>query len=115
MPSNQMKLDLFPGSKPGQMVLRVAGPLTLNNIFTFQDSVRADRSATLIIDLSEVPYIDSAGIGSLVGAYVSRERDGRRLALVGTTERVSNALKVTQVGQIFKLFSTLAEAERSSS
>jgi anti-sigma B factor antagonist len=115
MNSDPMKLDLVPGSKPGQTVLRVDGPLTLSNIFPFQRTVRADQSPALIIELSAVPYIDSAGIGSLVGAYVSRERDGRKLALVGVTDRVATALNITQVGQIFTQYPTLAEAERSIS
>ncbi|MGH9532184.1 MAG: STAS domain-containing protein [Terriglobales bacterium] len=115
MLSSPMKMTVVPGSKPGQMVLQLDGPLTLNNIFSFQDSVRADRSAMLIIDLSAVPYIDSAGIGALVAAHVSRQRDGRKLVLAGTTERVSTALQVTQVAQLFKLFPTLAEAESSFS
>lgn len=110
-----MKLEVVPGSKQGQTVLRLEGPLTLNNIFSFQNSVRSDPAAVLIIDLSAVPYIDSAGIGSLVGAHISRQRDGRKLALVGVNERVAGTLEITQVGQLFAVFATLAEAEKSLS
>ena len=42
-------------------------------------SVRGHRA--LIIDLSNVPYVDSAGVGALVGAYVTRQNGGRSLAL----------------------------------
>jgi anti-sigma B factor antagonist len=52
-------------------------------IFEFQATVRADISRALIIDLSNVPYVDSAGVGALVGAYVTRQNGGRSLALVG--------------------------------
>lgn len=113
MTSAPLKIDLTPGAKQGQMVLRLQGPLTLNNIFAFQDRVRSDQSAVLLVEMSEVPYIDSAGIGSLVGAHVSREKEGRKLALVGATDRVTTALQVTQVGQLFTVFPTLSEAERS--
>ncbi len=44
-----------------------------------------------------MPYIDSAGIGCLVGAHVSRENSGRKLVLVGANERLQTSLKVTKV------------------
>jgi anti-anti-sigma factor len=50
-----------------------------------------------------VPYIDSAGIGCLVGAHVSRENSGRKLVLVGANDRLLTSLKVTRVDQLFIL------------
>jgi anti-sigma B factor antagonist len=75
--------------------------LLLGNFFPFQSMVRSDLSPLLILDMTDVPYIDSAGIGCLVGAHVSREHSGRRLVLVGASERLVNALKVTRVDQLF--------------
>jgi len=80
-------------------------------LFDFQARVRADKSHTLILDFSNVPYIDSAGIGALVGAYVTHQKDGRRLFLVGVSDRIHSALKVTHVEQFFSFFPTLADAE----
>lgn len=93
----------------GDRLLRLDGPLTLPNIFQFQTIVRADRSRSLIVDLTNVPYVDSAGIGSLVGAHVSREND-RTLTLVGTSQRVREALRVTKVEQFFRLVASVDEA-----
>ena len=53
--------------------------ITLSNLFDFQARVRSDKSQALIIDLTSVPYVDSAGIGALVGAYVNRQKDNRSL------------------------------------
>jgi anti-sigma B factor antagonist len=80
-------------------------------MFGFQAMVRADTSRSLIIDFSNVPYVDSAGIGALVGAYVTRQNSGRNLALVGVSERVRNALKVTRVEQFFRFFDSVNAAE----
>ncbi len=96
-------------SGEGTTILQVHGPLLLGNFFGFQSQVRADTSPLLILDLSDMPYIDSAGIGALVGAHVSREHSGRRLVLVGANERVIGSLKVTRVDQIFE-FAPTAEA-----
>jgi anti-sigma B factor antagonist len=80
-----------PGTQPGQRVLSLTGALVLTTVFDFQATVRADQSRSLIIDFSSVAYVDSAGMGALVGAYVTRQNSGRGLALVGVSERIHNA------------------------
>src|SRR5262252_10328534 len=94
----------------GNVVIRLHGPLLLGNFFPLQTMVRADDSKLLIIDLADMPYIDSAGIGCLVGAHVSRENSGRKLVLVGANERLLTSLKVTKVDQLFALAPTVQEA-----
>jgi anti-sigma B factor antagonist len=97
------------GAKEGERVLRLIGPILLNNLFDFQARVRADTSKILVLEFSQVPYIDSAGIGALMGAYVSRQKDtGRSLLLVGVNQRVRSALQVTHVEQFFQFADALA-------
>jgi len=96
-----LTIEDLPGSGEGQRTLRLNGPLVLTNFFEFQRMVREDKSTALTLDLSGVPYVDSAGIGALVGAYVNRDKDGRKLLLVGVSSRVRTALKVTKVEQFF--------------
>jgi anti-sigma B factor antagonist len=69
----------------------------------------------LLLDFSSVPYVDSAGIGALVGAYVTHQKDGRRLYLIGVNERVLNALKVTRVEHFFKFVDSIEAAEQAIS
>ncbi len=86
----------------GVRVLRLNGPLLLSNLFEFQSKARSDNSPNLVLDFTNVAYIDSAGIGALVGAHVSRQKtDGRCLTLVGVNQRVRQALQVTHVEQFF--------------
>src|SRR5215471_1006905 len=92
------------------VVFRLHGPLLLGNFFSFQSIVRNDQTHLLIVDLSDVPYIDSAGIGCLVGAHVSRENSGRKLIVVGTSERLLNSLKATKVDQLFTFAATAEDA-----
>ena len=103
-----------PGTRPGQRVLSLSGPLILSTFFEFQATVRADQSNSLIIDFTNVPYVDSAGIGALVGAYVTRQHSARTLALVGVCNRVRDALKVTRVEQFFHFFDSVEAAEQGS-
>lgn len=114
MPQDSLHIDDQPGSQSGQRVLRLTGPLTINTFFNFQGMVRADTSRALIIDFTNVPYVDSAGIGALVGAYVSRQNSGRSLALVGVSERIHHALGVTRVEQFFRFFDSIEAAEEGS-
>jgi anti-anti-sigma factor len=95
---------------PGTTVLRLHGPLLLGNFFPLQTMVRADNSDLLIIDVGDMPYIDSAGIGCLVGAHVSRENSGRKLILVGANDRLLTSLKVTKVEQLFTVAPTVEQA-----
>ena len=97
--------------RPGQeTIFRLHGPLLLGNFFSFQSLVRSDQSKLLMVDMADVPYIDSAGIGCLVGAHVSREHSGRKLVVVGATDRLLNMLKATKVDQLFTFAGTVDEA-----
>ena len=114
MPQDSLRIEDQPGSQEGRRILLLTGPLTIATFFNFQAIVRGDTSRSLIIDFTNVPYVDSAGIGALVGAYVSRQNNGRSLALVGVSERIHNALKVTRVEQFFRFFDSVAAAEEAS-
>jgi anti-sigma B factor antagonist len=114
MPDDVLQIEDLPASGSGHRILRLNGPLVLKNIFQFQSLVRADNSRALILDFTNVPYADSAGIGALVGAYVNHQKEGRRLALVGISDRVHNALKVTRVEQFFTFFDSVDDAEQAS-
>jgi anti-sigma B factor antagonist len=114
MPDQPLHIEELAGSREGIHVLRLSGPLTLQNVFSFQSKVRADSSRALIIDFTDVPLADSAGIGALVGAYVSRQNDGRRLGLVGVNQRIHHALEVTRVENFFHFYGTVAEAEAAA-
>src|SRR6266478_422567 len=110
-----LSIEDLDGPQPGQRILRLQGPVVLGTLFLFQGAIRAKQASTLIMDFTGVPYIDSAGIGALVGAYVTHNKEGRSLALVGVRDRLHTALKVTHVEQFFRFYKTLADAEQAAS
>jgi len=89
------------GTQNQKRVLRLSGPLTISTLHEFQNLVRASTGASLVLDLSRVPYVDSAGVGALVGAYVRHQKEGHSVTLAGVNERVRNTLKITQVESFF--------------
>jgi anti-sigma B factor antagonist len=111
MTTDQLSIEDLPGSRDGQSIFRLTGPLVMSTLFDFQAKVRANTSQALILDFTNVPYVDSAGIGALVGAYVTHQKDGRSLALVGVNSRVRTVLQVTHVESFFRFFDSVQQAE----
>jgi anti-anti-sigma factor len=112
MPNENLQIVASDGSSTGQRILRLRGPLTIHTIFDFQGAVRAEGAPLVIVDFSGVPYMDSAGLGALVGAHVSAERAHRKVALTGMNERLKALLTMTQVARLLRPYETVEEAER---
>ena len=112
MPQDPLQVADIPGPS-GERILRLTGPVLISNFFEFQSLVRSSQSPSLILDMTAVPYIDSAGIGALVGAYVTHQKSGRSLALVGVNARVRNTMQITHVEQFFRFYDTVEAAQKT--
>ena len=99
----------------GARLLSLSGPLTINTLFEFQSEVRNGAALALFLDLAAVPYMDSAGLGSVLGAMASCQRTGRRFALIGVSSRVVTLLEMSRVYDLLPLFANLEEAEQALS
>jgi len=106
---NQLTVDSQLDEAHG-ICTKLNGPLLLSNLFDFQKLLREQKSHGVVIDLAEVPYIDSAGIGVLVNGMVSCKNNGRTLVLTGVAERVMSVLKITRVDQLFHFANSKADA-----
>ena len=71
MRHDNLKLEMLAGSRPGEKIMVLDGVLTADTAFHFRDSVRAQQPPTLVVDMTNVNYVDSSGLGVLIGAYVS--------------------------------------------
>jgi anti-sigma B factor antagonist len=107
MASDPLVIDFLEGEKQG--VLRLKGPLTVTNSGLFENAIRREQAGTVIFDLTNVPYVDSAGLGCLLSAYISYQKAGRRVALTGVNERVLKLFEITRVDSVFLMFPTLWE------
>jgi anti-anti-sigma factor len=96
--------------RPGVVVMKLNGPLTLRNMFELQNELATNKPPMMVFDLSDVPYMDSAGIGVLINYYVAAEKHGRRMALAGVNERVEALLVLTKVKGLLRTFVTVDEA-----
>jgi anti-sigma B factor antagonist len=106
-----LTLESVAGQAPGSRILRLTGPLVLNNLFEFQSFLRNDPPAALILDLTAVPYMDSAGMGAIINYFASSQRHGRKLVVAGVNGRVLELFRMTKVDGLLTLRETIAEAE----
>jgi len=86
--------------------------LNIHTIFEFQTAVRDESSPTLILDFHGVPFIDSAALGALVSAHLSRQKANRKIALAGMNSQVKALLEMTRVVQFFNIYSSVQDAEQ---
>ena len=110
MSSEDFMVERFGEGGGEQGVLRLKGPLTYQSLSSFQNAVRREDSGTVILDMTEVPYVDSAGLGSLVSTYVSGQKAGRRVVLTGVNDRVLKLFEITRVEPLFLIFPTVWDA-----
>jgi anti-sigma B factor antagonist len=108
--ADTLEVERLRGDLPGQGVLCLHGPLTSENLIPFQHAIRREDSSTIVLDFSEVPYVDSAGLGSLVSACISGQKAGRRMALSGVNPRVLKLLEITRTEPLFLIFPTVEDA-----
>ncbi|HEX2776301.1 MAG TPA: STAS domain-containing protein [Candidatus Acidoferrales bacterium] len=113
MENENLQIVVSPGNRDGQKIMRMKGPLNLHTVFGFQAAVRAENSPGVILDFTGVPFIDSAGLGALVGAYVAAQKVQRKLVVAGLGTQVKALIEMTKVSQLIKAYDTVAEAEES--
>jgi anti-sigma B factor antagonist len=103
----------------GVMVLDLKGKITLGD----GDELLKDKVNSLvnqghrkiILNLAEVPYIDSAGLGEIVRTYTTVSRQGGSLKLLNLTKRISDLLSITKLLTVFETFDSEKEAVQSFS
>jgi anti-sigma B factor antagonist len=100
-----------PSAKASQTILTLKGSMTSASAAAFVEAIAAVASPQLILDMTEVPFVDSMAVGSLVRAFVSCHKTGRKLALVGLGHRVKNVMHLTGIGPLFDVYATVPEAE----
>lgn len=113
MPKDQLDYAFRTTANPRCTVLTMQGGLTLNHIFELQNELHGVDADLLILDCSGLEYIDSAGLGVVVNSYVSQSNKGRKVALVGASERVWALFTSTRVEQFFPRFPSVEAAEAS--
>ncbi len=111
------------GKAPGTLIFHLRGPFTardmfgtltptaLDNLLNFESTPSESRPALNILDLTDVPYMDSAGLGRLVRHYVHCRGKGIRMIAAAPTPRVLELFKITKMDAVIPLTATVEEAD----
>jgi anti-sigma B factor antagonist len=94
-------------------ILDVSGRVVAGEAALLRDSIRnliAGGETHIVLNLAQVPYIDSAGIGELVSALVAVRRQSGCLGLLSLTRRVRDILGIVKLLTVFQVFDNEAEA-----
>ena len=97
----------------GCQVLCLKGFVTAKNTPALQDAIQQVRGQDTILDLTEVPYMDSSGLGALLNGYVGSQKHGGQFALAGVAPRVRELLQITKIEPLFRIYRTVEEAARA--
>ena len=108
-----MLLKTSTRSQGGVVIIDCSGRIIMGEETAFlrhQVKDLLNESRHLVLNLAEVDYLDSSGLGTVVGLYSSARSAGGEIKLAGLTGRVKDALQITRLGSIFEFYDTAEEA-----
>ena len=112
-----MALEYYDWEVGNVLVLHLTGPITLGQATQKFRALISDLLAAgkknILLNMAEVYYIDSSGIGELVAAYTTVTRNGGTLKLMKLTKRVQDVVQLTKVYRLFDVFDDEDTAVRS--
>ena len=114
MPEGPLRIETLPGPQPNSSVLRLHGPLLVNNLARLRDTLQDSDARLLVVDLADVPYMDSGGLGVLINGYVSRQNRGRRIAFIAPSVSVKALMKMTRVDSVLPIFDSVDQVKAAS-
>jgi anti-sigma B factor antagonist len=95
------------------VLLSMDGRITLGKIKDIVNEQVAQGKRKIVVDLREVSYIDSTGIGDLVAAYTLAKHHGGVIKLVSDTKKIDDLLDITRISSVIDKYTTSEEAIRS--
>jgi anti-anti-sigma factor len=111
------------GKAAGTVIFRLRGPFTqrdmfaslapvvVDNMLNFQSEPSEKLPMLNILDLTKVPYMDSAGLGRIVRHYVHCRGKGVRMVAAGVSSRVMDLFKMTKVDAVIPMVGAVEEVD----
>jgi anti-sigma B factor antagonist len=98
----------------GVTILELNGRITLGEgSVQIRDAIRdliGKGTKSILLDLGEVNYIDSSGLGEMVSAYTTAKNQGAALKLLKLTRKVHDLLQLTKLYTVFDIYDDEASA-----
>jgi anti-sigma B factor antagonist len=100
---------------PRARIVKLAGEIDLQHSPKLRQLLQhkvVERPSILLLDFTEVTYIDSSGLATLVEYYKNARPYSGRLAVAGLSNRVRSIFELVRLGEIFGVYTTVSEAEQ---
>jgi anti-sigma B factor antagonist len=108
--TKQLTIETQQSPQSDVATIVLTGSLTLETVTGFNHRLREETAPVLLLDLTKIEWLDSAGVGALVQLLVRRAKGKASLALAGLTPRSNAVLQVAHVLNLFSVFPTVADA-----
>jgi len=95
-------------------VAKLDGKLALETVNDFLRTMRPQASPDLIMDMSGVSFLDSAGVGALVQLFVHRRSQGHKFALAALTPQGLAVMQVAGLLKLIPVFPSVTEAQQAN-
>jgi anti-sigma B factor antagonist len=102
VPSSVLSFDIT--TNKDETLVRCNGKIVSDTAHELQVTVRGLIPATkkVVLDLTNVSYLDSSGLGTLVGIYLTAKRQGCELRLINLNQRLKELFRLTRLATIFE-------------
>src|SRR5262249_28839611 len=110
MQTAHLDLEKQAATNGDSLVTRLSGKLSLETVNQFVSTMRPEPAAHLVLDMSGLSFLDSAGVGALVSLFVSRRNHGKTLALAGLTQQGSAVMQVSGLMKLIPIFPSVPDA-----
>ena len=114
---NSQQLDLLrqDASNSQLAVIELHGKLSLETVSNFLQTTRPECAPELVLDMSGVKFLDSAGIGALVQLFVHRRGRGQKFALAALTQQAKAVMEVAGLLKLLPAFASVPDAIQAES
>ena len=114
-----MALTIAEEQRNDVTILKLSGRLVLgdesNELRTTIKRLVDSGDKKIVVDLGDVPYIDSAGLGTLVSAFASVSNAGGTMKLANLSKKIHDILNITKLFTVFEVHDSVSAALKSTS
>ena len=113
MASARLELQQGQDRGTGSVVTRLDGKLSLETVNSFLQTMRQEQAKHVVLDMSGVSFLDSAGVGALVSLFVTRKHAGKTLALAILTKQAMAVLQLSGILKLIPAYPTVEAAVKT--
>ena len=88
-----------------ETIVHCSGRIVADTVSSLRDVVKPllSKNHTVVLDLTDTNYMDSSGLGAIVGLYVSSKAAGSELRLIHLNRRLKELFSITRLGEVMAL------------